>query len=548
MRNRFSHWLLVKQRKSFYIVLAALLSVFFIFDQASTHLVRGMQHSTFDWLLSHRLNYKAPDRDIVIIDIDDASLAALSDRYGRWPWPRDLMAKVTTGLMQAEPKAVVFDIVFSESDRLNPDSDALFARAVAASSNIFVPMVLLDDLDPHKTAAPNIPTAQKVANTAQADTQLSVLQPYFASSVRASQLGTNNVEPDQDGVIRRFELFQEHHGWRLSSIAEQVRQGLSVPRPEDNSILLNWRGGAFSYPFVSFSTVASMIDSGDLAHLQKDFRGKIVLVGSTAASLFDIRSTPMAKVHPGVEILATVIDNLKNGDDLREPPSWLIAVLSVAFVFLLAWMFHSQRHTYVSDVLFVGLQLVLLATAFIAFNLGRLYLDMSVPITAGLVYFTIARAHAALAENALTNHYRYFVNPAPGDQLVVGVIALSLPEGARLDDALAHSPLGAGRVQNIFAPSKLLAPAMAATTIVYWLVPTIHAADMRQDAERLQSELGLERQGRLFEAGCVWSQQSGAGQITRQLCVDALAHESFSTAQQGTNSLLSGNLPQIDLV
>ena len=269
MRHRFSHWLLVKQRKSFYIVLAALLSLFFIFDQASTHLVRGMQHSTFDWLLSHRLNYKAPDRDIVIIDIDDASLSALSDRYGRWPWPRDLMAKVTTGLMQAEPKAVVFDIVFSESDRLNPDSDALFARAIAAAPNVFAPMDLLDDLDPHKTAAPNIPTAQKAVGTAQADIRLSVLKPYFASSVQASQLGTNNVEPDQDGVIRRFELFQERHGWRLSSIAEQVRQGLSVPRPEDNSILLNWRGGAFSYPFVSFSTVISMIDRGDLVYLQR---------------------------------------------------------------------------------------------------------------------------------------------------------------------------------------------------------------------------------------------------------------------------------------
>ena len=97
---QLSHWLLVRQRKSFYVALASLLSIFFIFDQTSIHLVRGMQHSTFDWLLSHRLNYRTPDRDIVIVDIDDASLAAMSDRYGRWPWPRDLMAKVLTGLKQ----------------------------------------------------------------------------------------------------------------------------------------------------------------------------------------------------------------------------------------------------------------------------------------------------------------------------------------------------------------------------------------------------------------------------------------------------------------
>ena len=156
---------------------------------------------------------------------------------------------------------------------------------------------------------------------------------------------------------------------------------------------------------------------------------------------------------------------------------------------------------------------------------------MSVPITAGLVYFTVARAHAALAENALANHYRYFVNPVPGNQLVVGVIALSLPEGSRLDDALADSSFGAGCVHNIFAASKLLAPAMAATTVVYWLIPLAQVQEMRHDAERLQLELELDRQGRLFEAECVWSDQYGAGQITRQLCVDALAHASFSNAQ-----------------
>ena len=530
---QLSHWLLVRQRKSFYVALAALLSIFFIFDQTSIHLVRGMQHSTFDWLLSHRLNYRTPDRDIVIVDIDDASLAAMSDRYGRWPWPRDVMAKVLTGLMQVQPKVVVFDIVFSERDRANPASDALFAQAVAASPNVFVPMVLLDDLDPHKSPAPGVPTAQPSSSTAKTETQLAVLQPFFSSQIRPGQLGTNNVEPVQDGVIRRFELFQERSGWRLSSIAEQVRQSLAAPAPADNSILLNWRGGAFSYPFVSFSTVASLIEQGNTTRLQKDFHGKVILIGSTAASLFDIRSTPMAKVHPGVEILATVIDNLKNADDLREPPAWIKAALSVAFVFLLAWMFHNQRHAYVSDVLFFGLQLLLLATAFVAFNLGHLYIDMSVPITAGLVYFTIARAHAALAESALVNHYRFFITPAPGDSVTVGVIALNLPENAGLDEALAKSRFGASRVLGLFAASKVLAPAMENTALVYWLVNQQDSQKIREDAAQLQIQLGQAATTPVFMGECVWSKKHGAGQITQDLCLRALAYTGSKAAAAG---------------
>lgn len=524
MLNRLIHWVLVKRRKSFYLLLAGLLSVVFILDQTSTHLIRGMQSSTFDWLLRHRINYKAPDRDIIIIDIDDASLSALADRYGRWPWPRDLMARTLASLLQTQPKAIVFDIIFSEKDRVNPTADARFAHTVATAPSVYIPMVLLDDLDIHKRPAKQIPTAFQVSDIAAADAQLAVLQPYFAGDLKAAQLGTNNVEPDQDGVIRRFELFQERQGWRVSSIAEQVRLGLSAPAPEDSSLLLNWRGPAFSYPFVSFSSVVSMVDRGDLAHLRKDFGGKIVLIGSTAASLFDVRATPMAKVHPGVEILATVLDNVKNSDDLREPPPWLRAALSVAFVALLAWIFYGQRHAYVSDALFVGLQLALVATAFIALNLGRLYLDMTVPITAGLAYFTLARLHAALAEGALINHYLYFIKPSKGDELVIGALAMNLPVGSALDDALSHSMIGASRVRDLFEQSKMLGPAMEKTAVVYWLVPKASVQAMRLDADRLQHHIGIAAPGEIFEESCIWSDEAGASAIARVLCARALAH------------------------
>jgi len=97
-------------------------------------------------MVRHRITAPKPDPDIVIVDINEASLAALAGEYGRWPWPRQVFGEFLEQVEQQKPKAVVFDILFSDPDVYNPDSDSYFNDAIAATDNTFFAFLRLPEV------------------------------------------------------------------------------------------------------------------------------------------------------------------------------------------------------------------------------------------------------------------------------------------------------------------------------------------------------------------------------------------------------------------
>ena len=85
-----------------------------------------------------------PDPDIVIVDIDEASLAAMQDTAGSWPWPRAVHGELLQGIARQQPRAIVFDILFSEPDRYRPESDQFFNEVLHDLSNVYFPMAQLE--------------------------------------------------------------------------------------------------------------------------------------------------------------------------------------------------------------------------------------------------------------------------------------------------------------------------------------------------------------------------------------------------------------------
>lgn len=105
--------------------------------------VPTLNTKTYDNLVRQRLFTPAVDPDILIIDIDEASLAHMAPDFGRWPWTRDTLAATLGWLEGQGAKAVVFDILFSDADTLNPSADASFAAAVANSKTSYFPVLRL---------------------------------------------------------------------------------------------------------------------------------------------------------------------------------------------------------------------------------------------------------------------------------------------------------------------------------------------------------------------------------------------------------------------
>ncbi len=402
-RARFAERLARWWKYSFYLYLAGLFTVFAVLDATLLHYTSEMRQASFDAMVRYRLIVPKPDPDIVIVDINEASLAAMAQDYGRWPWPRQVMGEFVEQLEKQQPKAVVFDILFSDADVYNPDSDAYFNDAIAATGNTFFPVLRLDpSSDSLSQVKPAMIPGVTPLPGAQPDATVAVVLPHFQAALDGGRLGLHNIYPDPDNVARRYSVYRDDYGWKLPSLPARIAQELGWGEPPAQEVLLNWRGKPFTYRYVSFSDVYADMGSKEKKRPQDEFKGKIVIIGSTAPSLFDIKATPMDKMHPGVEILATAIDNFKHGDALRFPEwRFLYLLLTLAIVWATAWSFYRDAGRDKIDRAFGLSQFVLVGISYASINLTTTYINLTGPVTVGVAFFTLARLYATTTRRAL---------------------------------------------------------------------------------------------------------------------------------------------------
>ena len=400
----FSTLLARRWKNNFYLYLALLFTLLALADTAFLHVTANMRQTTFDTMMRNRIIVSKPDPDIVIVDINEASLAAMAGDYGRWPWPRQVLGEFLEQIEKQQPKAVVFDILFSDADVYNPDSDAYFNAAIAATNNTFFPILRLDpDSDKLSQIKPAmIPGVQALSDEAEQDATVAVVLPHFAAAMNGGRLGTHNIYPDADGVVRNYQIYRDDYGWKLPSLSARLARAEGWPETDAQQVLLNWRGPPFSYHYVSFSDVFTDLGSKIKKRPANEFSNKIVIIGSTAPSLFDSKPTPLSKIHPGVEILATAMDNMKHGDYLRYPEARVsFLLLTLAVVWLTAIAFYRSAGRARIDLLFGFSQFILIGISYASINFTDTYINLTGPLTVGLLYFTIARIYSSATGKAL---------------------------------------------------------------------------------------------------------------------------------------------------
>ncbi|MDO9101699.1 MAG: CHASE2 domain-containing protein [Candidatus Nitrotoga sp.] len=402
--SKFSALLAKFWETRFYLYLAALFSLFAVLDTVQLHIISGMRQEAFDAMVRHRIVVPKPDSDIVIVDINEASLAAMAKDYGRWPWPRQVLGEFLEQVEKQQPTAIVFDILFSDSDIYNPDSDAYFDSAIAATNNTYFPLLRLDpSSDPLSLVKPAmIPGVMSLLNDAQPEATVAVVLPHFPAALQGGRLGLHNIYPDADGIVRQYMVYRDDYGWKLPSLPARVARDLGWPEPAAQHFLLNWRGPPFSYQYVSFHEVFTDMGSKEKKRPQDEFKNKIVIIGSTAPSLFDIKPTPMSQMHPGVEILATAIDNFKHNDYLRFPEARVVyLLLTLCIIWVTAWAFYRNFGRNKIGLLFGASQFVLIGISYASINFTNTYVNITGPVTIGLIFFTFARMYSAATNKML---------------------------------------------------------------------------------------------------------------------------------------------------
>ena len=394
-----------KLKNNFYIYLATLFTLLVLLDAGVFHVGENMRDKAFDFMVKHRVLQPKTDPDIVIVDINEASLAAFAKEYGRWPWPRQVLGEFVENIQAQKPKAVVFDIVFSDADIYNADSDAYFNDVIAGSDNTFFPILRLDTTEDKNSQLKfsQIP-GLGASPEANKDATLAAVLPHFDAALKAGRLGTHNVYPDTDGIVREYRLFHDDYGWRLPSLPLVIAQFTGAKNTENlpKDMLINWRGKPFTYSYVTFSDVFTDLASKVKVRPKNEFTNKIVIIGSTAAGLFDLKATAMDKLFPGVEILATAIDNTKHGDYLKV---WRGKTPYVLMSLLLIWLttpaFYFSLDRDKLNSVFTGSQIFLLVLSYIGINFTNTYLDLTGPLLWAATLFGVAKIYALATDRAL---------------------------------------------------------------------------------------------------------------------------------------------------
>jgi adenylate cyclase len=395
--NRLFALLAKKWKRNFYLYLAVIFTIFVVADTAFLHLTAEMKQVGLDMMVRYRFVVPKPDKDIVIVDIDEASMAEMAKDYGRWPWPRQVLGEFVEQIEKQNPKAIVFDIIFSDPDVYNPGSDEYFDAVIAGTNNTFFPMLRLSPYDDAQSSLnpAMIPGVIPLGAEVQADATIAMVLPYFNSIQSAGRVGLNNIDPDTDGVTRQYLAYLDGYGWKIPSLPLRIAQELNFPETDAQRVFLNWRGPPFTYHSVSFSKVFSDMSSKKKLRPADEFTGKIVIIGSTASSLFAIKPTPMSRSHPGVEILATAIDNFKHADYLRFPDTRITYLLvTLLVIWATAWGFYRDAGRDKIDMLFGASQFILVGISYGSINLSNTYINLTGPVTLGMAYFTVARLYA----------------------------------------------------------------------------------------------------------------------------------------------------------
>ena len=371
--------------------IGALFLVFALLELTWLHALSPLENRLSDLFVRLQAQDLKPDADIVIVDIDDSSLASMQDTAGSWPWPRAVHGELVRGIERQQPRAIVFDILFSERDEFRPDSDNEFNRSLQGVSNVYFPLVRQDaEMDEKGAPAAQVATMLGLQRTDHADdkARIAVLPP-LAIDPAHWRAGTINFLEDADGVGRRYQLYTDAHGWLIPSLPARLAGDLGYTVPQQPGIILAWRGKPGAYKHISY---ADLYQDFSREHPQRpadELKGKIVIIGTAATGLHDMRVTPMDSLYPGMEILATAIDDLKNGRWMHKADEGFGAGLALLLVAVLSIAFMRGKHALKIGLGLLAITLALLLGSYLA--AAQLLLPVLSPLLlAWACYFVFA--------------------------------------------------------------------------------------------------------------------------------------------------------------
>jgi adenylate cyclase len=394
-------------------------------------LIRDISRKAYDALL-RAVHVPARSGAVAIVDLDDESLQAV----GQWPWPRYIIARLIDRMFEAGAAVVGFDIVFAEKDRTSPvvleadireylgqeldfsaippdlrDYDRLLAHTLERGNVVLGATLRPTPKRPETVDLRGDPMFRShvlpkgvKGTTNEVCTMIKQADAITAALTNLTQFAESaffNTDPDPDSIIRAQPLIWalgdriytalsvaalrtalgvrnvvvKYDEWGVESLA---LGDITIPVDAEGRLTLNYRtvrehprsqGAEIAFP--TCSAVEVLRGTGDLTVLSN----RIVFVGTSAAGLRDIRATPLTQYCPGVELHATIVDNLLSGDALREPfEFFLLEILVTLFMGVFLTILIARGRSWLSFLVSLAMILCLVKASMVLMSRYQLVL------------------------------------------------------------------------------------------------------------------------------------------------------------------------------
>jgi len=397
-------------------------------------------------------------RPVTIVDIDDKSLAS---KLGQWPWPRTRIADMVATLTKLGAVVIAFDIVFSEPDRLNPDVAAdTFRnldemtreklRALPSNDQFFADVMRHSRVVLGESGLPDV---QSELDKSLPVTGLAMLgeepQPFMVEwagllrnvpvlEAAAAGRGLFSIGQERDGIVRRVPMLMLAQGATMPSLSfEMLRvatgtdtifikadqagiksigvKGFQIPTDRNGQL---WIHFAQHDPQIFVSAVD--VIEGSVP--PEKIRGQLVLIGTSAVGLNDIKTTPASPAMPGVEIHAQVIESSLTRAVLSQPSYGIVVEFCAAVLFGLLVIAFAPAFGPVTLVVVGALfATLLIGTSWYFYTQQRLLIDFTYPLlSTTAIYLTLIFA-SFVREQAqrrqIRSAFSQYLSPALVEQL-----------------------------------------------------------------------------------------------------------------------------------
>lgn len=365
-------------------------------------------------------NSKQVNKDIVIIAIDDASYEYILDNYGEWPLPRDIYANLIEYLEAQNPKIVAFDLMFVKSLKSKPHADEALINTMKKYKNVYTAMNFDNQSEELRKPIklPEHLTIDVINNSERInfnDITFKNCRAILDGLLKSTpNIGIINVSRADDGILRKmpvFAVYQDefypHLGLKVGLEYLKETEGQVVNKfvidknsnlaigdrkiyiDKDGSAILNWYGPGGTYTYIPMYKLIKKIN-GEETDLDYSFENKIIYFGTTAASLFDIKTVPTGKIYPGVEVQATYVNNLIDNNFIIKADRQMTILVSILIALITILLVMK-----ISSAVIASLSAFLIYFAYVIFSyyamkISNLWIELVYPLLIAFLAFITA--------------------------------------------------------------------------------------------------------------------------------------------------------------